>query len=112
MCPVVVIVTNVLGHETLEMPFVEYDDVIKQVPAATANKAFRDSVLPRASEAGPLGLNAEALYGANDCLAEICGAVEDQITRSRIVRGCKPETARILKSLQINALPCSHRTSS
>src|ERR1017187_3811561 len=45
MRPVVVVVADVLDHEPLEMPFVEYDDVIERVPAATPDEAFRDSVL-------------------------------------------------------------------
>jgi len=83
--PVVVVVADVLSHEALEMPFVEYDDVIEQVPAATADKAFCDSVLPRTSEAGPLRFDAEALDGADSLFVEIRSTVEDQITRSRVI---------------------------
>jgi hypothetical protein len=85
MRPVVVVVADVLDHEPLEMPFVEYDGVIEQVPAATPDEAFRDSVLPRTSEAGPLRFDAEALDGADNLLIEVRSTVEDQITRSRII---------------------------
>jgi hypothetical protein len=36
------------------MPPVEDDDMIEQVPAATADEAFGHTALPRAAEAGPL----------------------------------------------------------
>jgi hypothetical protein len=83
--PVVVAVADVLSHEPLEMPLVEHDDVIEQVPAATPDEAFRDSVLPRTSEAGRLRFDAEALDGADNLLIEVRSAVEDQITRSRVI---------------------------
>jgi hypothetical protein len=63
MGSIVVVVTDVLGHEALEMPFVERDDMIEQVSSAVANEALRNSILPRAAEAGPLGRDAEALDG-------------------------------------------------
>ncbi len=38
---------------------------------------------PRTSEAGPLGLDVEGLYRADDFFVEVRGAIEDQITRRR-----------------------------
>ena len=70
MRPVVVVVADVLGHEPLEMPFVEYDDVIEQVPAATPDEAFRNTVLPWTSKAGPFRFDAEAPDGADTLLIE------------------------------------------
>ena len=40
-------------------------NMVEQVPAAVADPAPCNSVLPRTSEAGLLGLNAEALDGIN-----------------------------------------------
>jgi hypothetical protein len=39
--PVLVVVTYVLAHQTLQMPFVYYDDMIQQVPAAVADEAVK-----------------------------------------------------------------------
>jgi hypothetical protein len=44
--PVVVVVADVLDHQALEMPLVEHDEVIEQVPAAVADEALGDAVLP------------------------------------------------------------------
>src|ERR1035437_3577782 len=63
---VVVVVADIFGHEALEMAFTENDDVIEQVPAAVADEAFCDAVMPRAAEAGAFRLDAEAPDGADD----------------------------------------------
>ena len=44
-----------------------------------SHPAFGDAVLPRASEVGLLGSDAEALYRADDLLVEGRSAIEDQI---------------------------------
>src|ERR1039458_8591472 len=58
---VVMVVTDVIGHQAFEMPFIECDDMIEEVSAAVADEAFRDSVLPPAAEAGAFRFDAEAL---------------------------------------------------
>ena len=49
MGSVFVIVADVLAHESLEMPLVEHDAVIQQIPSAVANPAFGDAILPWAA---------------------------------------------------------------
>jgi hypothetical protein len=80
-----VIVVHVLSHEMLEMPLVKCDDVIEQLPAATGDEALSDSILPRAAEVSPLRLNAEALDGIYDLIAEVGGPIKDQIPRRFVV---------------------------
>ena len=58
----------------------------EQIPAAVADPALRNAVLPRTSEAGPLGLNAETLYGLDDIFLELCAAIKDQILGNRVIR--------------------------
>ena len=79
------VVADIFGHEALEMTFVEHDDMIEQVSPATADEAFRNAILPRAAEAGPLGLDSETLDRADTLLIEVGCAVEDQIFRGRVV---------------------------
>src|SRR5665213_4586039 len=50
MSPVLVIITNVSGHKAFQMPLIEHDHIVEQIPAAVANPALGDTVLPRASE--------------------------------------------------------------
>jgi hypothetical protein len=47
---IIVVVAHVFCHESLQMPFVQDDYVVKQVSSATSNPALRNTVLPRAPE--------------------------------------------------------------
>src|ERR1035437_5687341 len=76
---VVVIVADILIHKALQMPFVEHDHMVEQIPAAVADKAFCNPVLPRTTETGSLRLDAEDLYRVDDFLIEVCTAIEDQV---------------------------------
>jgi hypothetical protein len=66
-----VVVADVFTHQSVQMAFVEYDDTIEQTSPAVSNPAFCYAVLPRASEAAALWLEAETLRRADDFLIEI-----------------------------------------
>jgi hypothetical protein len=61
---VLVVVADILAHQSFQMSLVEHDHMVEQIPATVANPAFGDAVLPGTSEAGPFGRNAETL---NSC---------------------------------------------
>ena len=86
MSPVVVVITDVLGHEPFQVTVVQHDNVIEQVTSAGANETFCDAVLPRALEAGLFGLYFEASDRFNNIVIEITAPAEDQVTRRSIVR--------------------------
>jgi hypothetical protein len=86
MRSVVVVIADVFAHKAFQMPFVEHDYVVEQIPAAVANPELSDAVLPRTAEAGLLRLYAEALHNINDIFVEVRAAIKDQIPRRRIVR--------------------------
>jgi hypothetical protein len=86
MRPVVVVIADVFGHQSLEVSLVEDDDMIEQLPAAAADKAFGDPVLPRAAEASPLWFDAETPNRADNFLTEIRCSVKEQIL-GRVVVG-------------------------
>src|ERR1017187_6280730 len=88
MRPVLMVVTDVLTHQSFQMPFVENDDMVEQVPAAVADPALRDAVLPWTSEAGSLGLNANALHRVDHFFIEVCTAIKDQEFGGRVIRKC------------------------
>jgi hypothetical protein len=73
------------------MSLVKHNDMIQQIPAAVADPAFRNPVLPRASKACSLRLDAETLYSADNFIIEVCGTVEDQIPR----KACPAQRALI-----------------
>jgi len=83
---VLMVIANVGGHQPFQMPFVEHDDIIKQIPSAIPNPAFCNTVLPRTAEARPLGLDAEALHRADNFLVEVRRAIEDQVGGDLVIR--------------------------
>lgn len=52
MRSVVVVIADVLIHQSVEMSLVEHDDMIKQVSSAISNPTFCDAVLLWATETG------------------------------------------------------------
>ena len=88
MGAVVMIVADVLFHQTLQVTLIQDDYVVEQISSTAADPALGDTVLPRTSEAGSLWLDAQRL----DCLdylsIEVRGSIEDQILRGRIVGAC------------------------
>jgi hypothetical protein len=76
MSSVLVVVTDILIHQAFQVPFVENDYRVEQIPSAVADPSFCDAVLPRTSEAGLLRLDAKVLHGVNDFLVELCAAIE------------------------------------
>jgi hypothetical protein len=84
--PVHMEITNVLVHKPFQVALVQHDDTIEQIPTATADEAFCDTVLPRASEAGSFGFNSEACDRLNNVIIEIVAAVEDQVFGRGVIR--------------------------
>ena len=91
MSSVIVIVTDVLIQKAFQVTLIEDDHMVEQIPAAVADPALCNAILPRTSETSTLGLDAEALYSGNDLSAEVRTAIKDQIARRRFVRKCLPQ---------------------
>src|ERR1700743_184111 len=95
-------------HQSVQMPFVEHDDITEQISSAVSNRAFCYAVLPRASEAAALWLDTETLHRADHFLIKIRSTVEDQIVGCRVVRECfsqllrDPSTARMPGDVAVN----------
>ena len=100
MSSVLMIITGVFSHQALQMTFIQDGHMVEQIAAAVANPALGNAVLPRTSEAGPLGLDAEALYRVYHFVVELSAALEDEVFRSRVVRECLA---------QLLDYPCSGR---
>jgi hypothetical protein len=86
MRAVFVVVEDVFGKYPLQMAFIDGNDVIQQVTAATADPAFRDAILPGAFEGS---LHRIYLQGSNRCrdFQSVLGIpIEDEKPRSRIKR--------------------------
>jgi hypothetical protein len=93
MCSVVVVVPDVIGHQSLEMMFVEHNHMVEQIAATAANEALGHAILPGTSVAGPLGLDAKALHSFDYIAVKVRAAIEDQMAgrsrfRATMVAGC------------------------
>ena len=88
MRPVLMVVTDVFAHQAFQMPFVENDDMVEQLPTAVPDPSLCDAILPRNSEAGPNGLNTETLHCLDHFFIEASATIEDQIAGRRIVGEC------------------------
>jgi len=94
MRPIVVVIANEFGHEPLQMAFIQHDDMIEQVTAATADETPGHAVLPGAFERGADRLHADSLCCLTDLGAEGGVPVEDQIARRGVVRKSFAELLR------------------
>jgi hypothetical protein len=85
--------------------------MVEQIPAAVAYPAFRDAVLPWASEAGLLGLDAEALDRVNHFFIELGAAIKDQVTGRRVEWKClaqlldNPSACRVFGDIAVQDSP-------
>src|ERR1700677_1173925 len=87
------IVVDVFIHEAFQMPFIQNDHMVEQVPAAASDPTLGNAILPRTPEAGALGLNAEALHCLDHFAAEVSGAIKNQVA------GCRVEGERLAQLL-------------
>ena len=58
---VFLVIGNVVAHQPAEMALIQRDDMIKKLPAGTADPAFRDSILPGRLHARPFWLQTVAM---------------------------------------------------
>ena len=56
------VITDVFVHQAFQMPLIEDDHMVEQIPSAVAGPVLCNAILPGASEAGPLGLDSKALH--------------------------------------------------
>lgn len=94
MRSVVVVVTNILAHQPLQMSFIQDDHAVEQVPATVANPAFCHAILPWTSKAGSFRLDAEAFHSADHFFIKVRSPVEDQVDRRGVIRECFPQLMR------------------
>ena len=81
MCPVVMIVANVLRYESLQMAWVEHNDMIEQLSAAGAYPSFGNAILPWASNCRSHRTDAEIDSSLYHLAIESVLAIEDQKLR-------------------------------
>lgn len=75
--PVVMIVSDVLLHESFQMALVEHDDMVEEIAAASANPAFGHAVLPGTANGSANRDDAQTLYGLQNLTMESVLAIKD-----------------------------------
>jgi hypothetical protein len=88
MCPVVVVVADVLTHEAFQMCFIEYNHMVQKITATGANETLGHAVLPRTFESSSHRLQPDGLDGFPDLGIEDRVPVVDQVFLRRIVGKC------------------------
>jgi len=78
MRPICMVIADVLAHESIQMQFVYYDHVIKQVSAAASHPTLGNAVLPRAAIRRSHGLASHVPNGRNHILAKLGVVIEQQ----------------------------------
>src|ERR1019366_547933 len=78
MSPVLVVITDVLSQQPSQVPLIENDIVIEQVPPHTANPALRTSGLTRTAECDANRLAAHRLPGRDRIGTELRVPIKDQ----------------------------------
>jgi len=76
MSSVLVVVADVLSHQTLQMPRIEDDDVIQQVSSATADPTLSNAVLLWATKRRLHGAHSDIFRERNYLVAKLRVAVE------------------------------------
>jgi len=85
MCAILEIVEDEFIHQAFEMPSIENDHMVEQIPAAGAYPTFRNTVLPWTSETGALGPNAKTLYCFDHFIIELWAAIKDQVAGGLVI---------------------------
>ena len=78
MSAILEIVEDEFVDQAFQMPPIENDHMIEQIPAAGAYPAFRNTVLPWTSESRALGRNAETLHCFDHFIIELWASIKDQ----------------------------------
>ena len=71
------VVVDVFRQEAFQMPFVENNYMIEQVPATTADLTFGNAVLPRASECCSFGRATHGFYRSDHFETELLVSIKD-----------------------------------
>jgi hypothetical protein len=104
MRSVIVVITNILRQQPLQVGFVECDDVVEQFTPSTFDPPLGDSVLPGTFKRGSHGGQIHRAYGDRDFRTIFPVAVEDQESRCRPVR---EGFAQLLHNPSTRRVPCA-----
>jgi len=82
------VVADVFTHEPAQMSFVQHDDLVQHLPAATPYPSFRGSILPGRLGARALRCQSRGLQKPDDLLVELRVSIQNHVTIRGGLRKC------------------------
>jgi hypothetical protein len=76
--PVVVVIANVVSKKSLQMAFVESEDVVESIAAAASHPALGNPVLPRALDRGLHASNLPSANGSGNIQSILLIVIEEK----------------------------------
>jgi hypothetical protein len=84
MSSVLVVVATVISQQPTQVPLIEDDHMIWEIPRYTADLAFGSTVRPPTALAGPNRLASHCLHGCNDIGTKLGVTIEDKEALRRL----------------------------
>src|SRR5664279_3874176 len=78
MSPVFVVIVDVVFQQSSQVPLVQNDHVVEQIPTHTSNPALGNAILPGTAKSSSDGLRAVLCDGRDDISRELRVAIEDE----------------------------------
>src|SRR5260370_33188013 len=107
MRSVLMMVTNILGKQSLQMAFIQRNNVVHQVSSAASHPALRDAILPGRSEGSSLGNHPRGFHRGDHLQPELLIAIKDQVFVRRFKGKClaqlldDPTSSRMLRAFNV-----------
>src|SRR5258708_34001154 len=73
-------VVHVIAHQAEQMLFVQHDNVVEDLAAATSHPSFREAILPRRLNTRPLRFETRCLQEGDDIPIEFRVVIQDGTT--------------------------------
>src|SRR5262249_17106861 len=102
MGSVLVVVADIVAHESFQMPFIEHNHVVKQVAAAASHPTLCESILQRAPKRCTNRFSPQLLGRGDHVLAEFCIPIEQEKPLSA---GIRPRFAHLLTDPERTGIP-------
>ena len=111
MRAVLMMVTNILREQSLQMAFIQRNNVVQQVSSAASHPTLRDAILPRTSEGSSHGNDPRCAHGCDHLEPKLLIAIKDQVF-GRGFKGKRlpqllddPTARRMLRDINVQDAP-------
>src|SRR2546429_9846357 len=88
MGSILVVIADIFAHQSLQMPFIEPEHVVRQVAAAAFHPTLCDSILPRTAKRGANRFSPHVLGRADHLIPDLCIPIGKQELLGAGIRPC------------------------